>query len=72
MHNQTHEFTQLIPVQTALGEGYLLYVVNPGMFTNACYAVVLEDGRIRHFMDTQFRVVQNNTLDIDPKDNIDG
>jgi|GEM_PF-1717536 hypothetical protein len=71
MFNQIHEFNQLIPVNTPLGEGYLLYVCNPGMYTNGCYAVVLEDGRIRHFMDHQITVVRNDTLQIitkDPKD----
>ena len=68
MFNQIHEFNQLIPVETPLGEGYLLYVCNPGMYTNACYAVVLEDGRIRHFMDHQITVVRNDTLQIFPKE----
>ena len=68
MHNQVHEFQQLIPVNTPLGEGYLLYICNPGMYTNACYAVVLDDGRIRHFMDHQITVVRNDTLQIYPKE----
>jgi hypothetical protein len=38
------------------------------MYTNGCYAVVLEDGRIRHFMDHQITVVRNDTLQIITKD----
>jgi hypothetical protein len=30
--------------------------------------VVLEDGRIRHFMDHQITVVRNDTLQIHPKE----
>lgn len=57
-----HEFKNFIPVCTELGDGYLLYVVNTGMYSNACYAVVLCDGgHIKHFMDHQFTVYPNNT-----------
>jgi hypothetical protein len=63
-----HEFQNFIPVCTELGDGYLLYVVNTGMYSNACYAVVLCDGgHIKHFMDHQFTVYPNNTAMITEK-----
>jgi hypothetical protein len=60
-----HEFRQLVPVNTSFGEGYLLYLMDTGWYSNAMYAVVCcKDGQIRHMIDTQFTVVRNDTTDI--------
>lgn len=66
MHNQIHEFQQLIPVTTELGDGYLLLLVNPGSYSNGIYAVVLCTGEIKWFTDAQFKVVRNDTTQIFP------
>lgn len=60
-----HEFRNPVPVKTALGYGYLLYVQSGGMFCNDIFAVVLErDGVIRHMLTDQFSVIRNDTFDI--------
>lgn len=60
-----HEFRNPVPVKTALGYGYLLYVQSGGAFCNDIFAVVLErDGVIRHMLTDQFSVIRNDTFDI--------
>lgn len=60
-----HEFNKPIPVKTAIGYGYLLYVQPAGVFCNDIFAVVLEkDGVIRHMLTDQFAVIRNDTFDI--------
>lgn len=63
-----HEFRNPIPVKTALGHGYLLYVQTAGTYCNDIFAVVLEkDGIIRHMLTDQFSVIRNDTFDIENK-----
>lgn len=59
-----HEFRNPMPVETDLGYGMLVYVRDGGAFANDVFAVVLEDGRLRHFSSEQFKFLQNNTFDI--------
>jgi hypothetical protein len=60
-----HEFRQFIPVNTPLGDGWLLYVTDTGWYSNAIYAVVCcSDGRIRFMTDAQFTVYPNHTAGI--------
>lgn len=59
-----HEFRNPMPVETDLGYGMLVYVRDGGSFANDVFAVVLHDGRLRHFSSEQFRFLQNNTFDI--------
>jgi hypothetical protein len=64
-----HEFRATIPVKTAIGYGYLLYVQSNGTFCNDIFAVVLEkDGIIRHMLTDQFAVIRNDTFDIKNED----
>jgi hypothetical protein len=60
------EFRNPIPVKTELGDGMAIYVTNSGTFSNDVWAVVLNDGNIRHFRSDQLRVEKNITFNIDP------
>jgi hypothetical protein len=60
-----HEFQRIIPVETPVGYGSLLYVESAGPLANDIFAVVLEDGgKIRHFRSDQVTVLENPTMDI--------
>jgi hypothetical protein len=60
-----HEFARIIPVETPVGCGSLLYVESGGPLSNDIFAVVLEDGgKIRHFRSDQVTVLENPTMDI--------
>lgn len=60
------EFKNPIPVQTEIGYGWLMYVRDGGTWSNDIFAVVMEkDGMIRHMRTDQFKVLQNNTFDIE-------
>ena len=62
------EFRNPIPVLTDIGHGWLMYVRDGGTWSNDVFAVVLEkDGIIRHMRTDQFKVLQNNTFDIENK-----
>jgi hypothetical protein len=58
------QFDQPIPVITELGRGYLLYVKSNGLYENDEFAVVLENGELRHFLTKQFKVETNFTYGI--------
>lgn len=60
------EFRNPIPVKTELGDGMAIYVTNSGTFANDVWAVVLNNGTIRHFRSDQLKVEKNNTFNIDP------
>ncbi len=59
-----HEFRNPMPVETPLGYGMLVYVRDGGTFANDVFAVVLQDGGLRHFSSEQLKFLQNNTFDI--------
>lgn len=60
-----HEFQRIVPVETPVGYGSLLYVESGGSLSNDIFAVVLEGGgKIRHFRSDQVRVLDNPTMDI--------
>ena len=60
-----HEFQRIVPVETPVGYGSLLYVESGGPLSNDIFAVVLEGGgRIRHFRSDQLTVLENPTMDI--------
>ena len=43
------EFRKPIPVITDLGDGMAIYVSDSGTFANDVWAVVLNNGTVRHF-----------------------
>lgn len=59
-----HEFNNPVPVLTKLGPGYLFYVRDGGTWENDIFAVVLENGTIRHFRSDQITVWKNMTFDL--------
>jgi hypothetical protein len=58
------QFDQPIPVITEKGRGYLLYVKSNSSFENDEFAIVLENGDLRHFLTTQFKIETNFTYNI--------
>ena len=62
-----YEFRNPMPVETPLGYGMLVYVRDGGAFSNDTFAVVLEDGNLRHFASDQFLFLENNTYGIRTK-----
>lgn len=60
------EFRKPIPVITDLGDGMAVYVSDSGTFANDVWAVVLNNGTIRHFRSDQLRIEKNSTFNIDP------
>ena len=62
-----YEFQNSIPVVTPMGDGYILYVKENGMWENDIFTVVLEEGgSIKHFTSDQIKVWHNATFNIKP------
>ena len=59
-----YEFRNPMPVETPLGYGMLVYVRDGGTFSNDVFAIVLQDGGLRHMTSDQFRFLINNTSNI--------
>lgn len=59
-----HCFDQAIPVITLKGRGYILYVKVNGLYENDEFAIVLENGDLRHFLTDQFKIETNHTYNI--------
>jgi hypothetical protein len=57
-----HEFKRLIPVNTPLGEGWIILLFSSGELANSQYMVILDNGQIRYFGTTQLTVVDNATI----------
>ena len=60
------ELRKPIPVITDLGDGMAIYVSDSGTFANDVWAVVLNNGTVRHFRSDQLRIEKNSTFNIDP------
>lgn len=65
---QIHEFQRLIPVNTPLGEGWIILLFNSGEFSNSQYMVILDNGQIRYFNTTQLTVLNNPTIGLENSD----
>jgi len=60
-----HELQKPIPVVTPLGNGWVWYIKDSGMFENDELCVVMCDGGdLKHFTTNQIRVWHNETYDI--------
>lgn len=57
-----------MPVETELGYGMMLYVRDGGCFSNDTFAIVLEDGSLRHFTSDQIKFLRNDTYGIRTND----
>ena len=62
-----YELQNPLPVVTPLGNGYVLYLKDGGMWENDIFTVVLEEGGfIKHFASDQITVWHNATFNIKP------
>lgn len=59
-----YEFRNPMPVETPLGYGMLVYVRDGGTFSNDVFAIVLQDGGLRHMTSDQIKFLINNTFNI--------
>jgi len=64
------EIEKIIWVETKLGKGIALFLIDYGVQNNTIWIVALEDdGKIKHFDSNQIRLVENFTLNIKSKKN---
>jgi hypothetical protein len=63
------EFSNPMPVKTPLGDGMAIYARDGGTFCNDVWAVVLNNGTIRHFRIDQLVIEKNLTFDIKHESN---
>jgi len=60
-----HECRKPIPCTTPLGDGYIWYIKDNGMFENDEFSVCLcADGTVRHFSSDQVKIYFNETYGI--------
>lgn len=60
-----HECNKPIPCKTPLGDGYVWYIANGGMWENDIFTVVLcIGGEVKHFTSDQVRIWHNETFGI--------
>lgn len=59
-----YEFRNPMPVETPIGYGMLVYVRDGGSFANDVFAVVLDDGSLRHLSSEQLTFLRNDTFGI--------
>ena len=60
-----YEFRNSVPVVTPMGDGYVLYVKENGMWENDVFTVVLEKrGDVKHFSSNQIKIWNNATFNI--------
>lgn len=68
-----HEFNQVLYVETPLGDGVAILIIDYGPQINTCWVVALEeDGAIKHFDANQIKLCENHTLNINIKSNQNG
>lgn len=60
-----------IPVNTQLGEGYVIYVESSSMLENDVWTICLcESGIVKHFTTDQITISKNYTFQINEKKSI--
>lgn len=63
-----HEINQVLWVETELGDGQALFLIDYGPHENTIWVVALEkDGVIKHFNSNQIKLCFNNTFNINTK-----
>lgn len=51
-----------IPVDTPLGKGLCIFIIDYGMHLNSCWMVALkDDGQVKHFDSNDIRLTANHT-----------
>lgn len=62
------EITQFLWVETPLGDGQALFVIDYGPHENSVWVVALEaDGQIKHFSSNHLKLCYNHTFGINVK-----
>lgn len=56
-----HQFREPIEVETPLGDGIALLLIDYGWMSNSCWVVVLKNGIVKHFDSNDIRVSPNFT-----------
>lgn len=63
-----HEISQILWVNTPLGDGQALFLIDYGPHENTIWVIALEEkGIIKHFNSNQITLCFNNTFDINTK-----
>jgi hypothetical protein len=63
-----HEIQQVLWVETPLGDGQALFLIDYGPHENTIWIVALEKtGEIKHFNSNQVKLCFNNTFDLNIK-----
>jgi hypothetical protein len=63
-----HEIQQVLWVETPLGDGQALFLIDYGPHENTIWTVALEkNGEIKHFNSNQVKLCFNNTFDLNIK-----
>ena len=63
-----HEIQQVLWVETPLGDGQALFLIDYGPHENTIWIVALEkNGEIKHFNSNQVKLCFNNTFDLNIK-----
>ena len=58
------ELNQPISVETPIGKGIVIFIVDYGWSSNMVWTVALEDGLIRHFQTTQLKMLSDHAWGI--------
>ncbi|RZK48746.1 MAG: hypothetical protein EOO99_08545 [Pedobacter sp.] len=65
-----HQLNPTIYVDTPLGRGHTLFIIDYGMHQNSCWVVALEkDGIVKHFESNDVIVATNYTFHINQDGN---
>ena len=60
-----HEIQQVLWVETELGDGIALFLMDYGMQNNTVWVVALEEtGEIKHFDSNQIRLCKSYTINL--------
>lgn len=60
-----HECNKPIACTTSLGDGYIWYITDGGMWENDIYTIVMSDGGdVKHFTSDQVKIWHNETFRI--------
>lgn len=64
-----HECRKPVPCTTPMGDGYIWYINDSGMWENDVFTVVLcKGGEVKHFTSDQVKIWHNETFGINKKE----
>lgn len=66
-----HEIQQVLWVETPLGDGHALFLIDYGPHENTIWVVALKSsGEIKHFNSNQVKLCFNNTFNLNIKNTV--